>query len=295
MDSSILQFINGTPGYSPQGSKGNDGKNGYSIYYSSFGSDDISIEKIKSLINGKKVLSSNDNYMSDEIVEYRDHDMIMTNDASIFIISGIDDGNVYINHIGSIKKALRNKDTTPFSNDTSIGIIISNIQDTVQNYNYSVYNVASPLWHHRDANDSSMHGNTLMIEDVNRFKDKLNDVDGSTGTLVINFRDGLRYEKIITVSNADDGIFIENGYLYPYGNIDSSSIWSNPNHRFQTYDQERNVSPVSDTSTASQILRANLISKTPSRKLCDGYIEYYYKNQEYRIPLEIKEDNTWQG
>ena len=292
MDSSILQFINGVPGYAPQGSKGNDGKDGYSIYYSSFGSDDKSVGTMISMIKNKKVLSSNDNYMSNEVVEYKDNDMIMTNDASIFIISGIGN-NASLKHIGSIKKVLRNQDTTPFSEYKSIELLCSKSvsdQTAKQNYNYNKNNIASPLWHHRDANDSSMYGNTVTIVDVDdTFNNKLGQVDGGKCTLVLNFRDGLRFEKILTVSNVKDKIFIENGYLYPYGHIDNISIY-NKNTRFQTYDEEKNASANSSTH-ASNIMVKNLLTENPSKSLCDGYIAYYYKQQEYRIPVKISQQH----
>ena len=287
MDSSILQFINGVPGYAPQGSKGNGGKDGYSIYYSSFGSDAKSVGTMISLINDKKVLSSNDNYMSDEVVEYKDNDMIMTNDASIFIISGIDT-DASLTHIGSIKKVLRHKDITPFSNDTSIGLVYSMMavdQTAKQNYNYSKNNIASPLWHHRDANDSSMYGTTVKIYNVNTFRNQLGKVDGGKCTLVLNFRDGLRFEKILTVDNANNGIFIENGYLYPYGHINDHSIYGDSSTRFQTYEQEKNTAIFDER--ASYLLADNLKTKNTSKSLCDGYISYYYKQQEYRIPVKI--------
>ena len=103
MSNNLYKFQNGICGYAPQGSIGSSGKDGYSVYYSSFDSSEDSINNMILLIKQKKVLSTNPNYGIGQVINYKIGDVIITIDAMMLRIAGDSISNCNIEKIGSIK------------------------------------------------------------------------------------------------------------------------------------------------------------------------------------------------
>ena len=103
MSNVLYKFRNGICGYAPQGSIGSSGKDGYSVYYSSFDSSDDSKNNMILLIKQRKVLSANPNYGSNQVINYKVGDVIISIDTTMLRISGDSISNCTLETIGSIK------------------------------------------------------------------------------------------------------------------------------------------------------------------------------------------------
>lgn len=278
MANDLKKFRNGICGYAPQGSIGTSGKNGYSVHYSSFDSSEESIENMIMLIKKSKVLSTNPNYGTNQKVSYKIGDTIITIDANMFIIDGESIDTCSLKLIGSIKI---------ISNESGEGEDIfngTNVEYHLTSDNYletNRYNYIpggnSPLYHHRDTRDSTCNGN--YIKATTSLSQYIQLMDGELCTLVLNFNSGLRLEKIITVSNCDAKIFIDNRYFYPFGHSnDQSRYWNLPTI-IASYDMEK--APGMSTGIKDNI-------KTTSPKcLCSGYLSFHVNNNEYRKKITI--------
>lgn len=285
--SDILKiFHNGIYGYAPEGSVGESGESGYSVYYAPYSSSNDDKERILDDIRHGRVFSNNPNYIKeDDAIKYKISDTIITNDSSIFVISGSEtpDTSIDLTLIGSIKLI------GEFETD---GIDIFNGKDIVYNivtgeytaendYNY-IEGGCSPLFHHRDTNDPSVYGNYIELSQNDNmesiFRECLSKMDGEMCTFVINFSNTLRIEKIINSDNLTDKIFIDNRYLYPYGSCSDASIWKDTSI-ISSYENEK------DSSTSLN-LRSNLLTDN-NKCLCEGYITFTHNNDEYRKDIKI--------
>ena len=275
MSNNLYKFQNGICGYAPQGSIGSSGKDGYSVHYSSFDSSEDNINNMILLIKQKKVLSTNPNYGIGQVINYKIGDVIITIDAMMLRISGDDISNCNIEKIGSIK-IISNTGEDIFNginieykiNDSPVPII--------NDYNY-IENGASPLYHHRDTNDSSCYGNSIHLDTPSDFETYLSKMDNNMCKFVLNFISGLRIEKVITLENYKSSIFIDNRYLYPFGHRDDSSTWNITT--ISSYDNER------DAST-SNCLKSN-ITTSDDKCMCYGYISFHVNNKEYIKKITI--------
>ena len=273
MSNNLFKFHNGICGYAPQGSIGSSGSDGYSVYYSSFDSSDDSKNNMILLIKQKKILSTNPNYGTGQIVNYKIGDVIITIDSMMLSISGDKIDNCTLLDIGSIKIiSNENGEGKDIFNGNNIEYEINHEPTPkINDYNY-IENGSSPLYHHRDTNDRYCYGNSIHLKTPSDFTTYLNKMDNHMCTLVLNFASCLRLEKIINSDNYDDNIFIDNRYLYPYGHTNNYIIWSNTN-KFESYDDE-----ISDK--ASNDLKDNLTT-TNDKCICDGYISFYVNNNQY--------------
>ena len=268
MSNNLYKFQNGICGYAPQGSIGSPGKDGYSVYYSSFDSSEDSINNMILLIKQKKVLSTNPNYGIDQIINYKIGDIIITIDAMMLIIVGENISNCSIESIGHIKIIEDNGEGEDIFNGIDIEYSIdSNYITSKNDYNY-IENGSSPLYHHRDTNDSSCYGNSIHLKTPSNFTTYLDQMDGHICKFVLNFLSGLRIEKVITYENYNDYIFIDNRYLYPFGHIDQDTMW-NKTTPISSYYEEKTISLTSNITTSD------------SKCMCDGYISFHVDNKEY--------------
>ena len=290
MTNDLHIFRNGISGYAPQGSTGSSGADGYSVHYSSFDSSEQSIDDMLSLISQKKVLSTNPNYGVGVKINYKLGDAIITIDSTMFIIEGKSIEKCYLTNIGLLKiiSNTSGEGTDIFDGSAleyNFGSYNGSEHIAKNDYNY-ISKGASPLYHHRDTNDSTCNGNYIQIKDTSLLYSKLanNDennpiIDGHFCTLVLNFASGLRLEKILTTSNCNDPIFIDNRYLYPFGNSDDNTKWS-IDSSITTYLSEK-------SETISKKLRDNIKTES-SRCMCSGYITYHIANSEYRKQIIIR-------
>ena len=278
MSNNLYKFQNGICGYAPQGSIGSSGEDGYSVHYSSFDSSEDSINNMILLIKQKKVLSTNPNYGVGQVINYKIGDVIITIDAMMLRIAGDSISNCNIEKIGSIKIIYDTGEGEDIFNGINIEYKInSNPVPIINDYNY-IENGASPLYHHRDTNDSSCYGNSIHLYTPSDFTTYLNKMDNHMCKFVLNFISGLRIEKVITSENYNNSIFIDNRYLYPFGHIDSSTMW-NMTEIIQSYDDEIDAS----TSVA---LKSN-ITTSDSKCMCSGYISFHVNNKEYIKKITI--------
>ena len=281
-------FKHGISGYAPQGSTGNSGSDGYSVHYSSFDSTEESQKSMVKLIEQKKVLSVNPDYSIDEEINYKIGDVIITIDSTMFVIEYDNAKKEYkLKNIGILKITSAEYESDIFDDDDLI-YTFTNEYFEKNDYNY-IDQGNSPLYHHRDTNDSSCYGNFIEISDrllLKKLKkilanDDINNgpiIDGHFCTLILNFTSGLRIEKILTADNCNEPIFIDNRYLYPFGNSYDDSKWS-IGKIITTYDEEIN-------RTTSEKLRTNL-KTTSSKCMCYGYIAYHINKNEYRKQIII--------
>ena len=278
MSNVLYKFRNGICGYAPQGSIGSSGQDGYSVYYSSFDSSDDSKNNMILLIKQRKVLSANPNYGSNQVINYKVGDVIISIDTTMLRISGDSISNCTLEAIGSIKIVEDVGEGEDIFNGMEIEYEIKETPTPVENdYNY-VENGTSPLYHHRDTNDSSCYGNSIHLKSPSDFNTYLYHMDNRICKFVLNFTSGLRIEKIITTENYNNDIFIDNRYLYPFGHRDQSSIW-NITTIISSYDEETSES-------TSNSLKDNI--KTASSKcMCDGYISFHVGNKEYIKKISI--------
>jgi len=277
MSNDLYKFQNGICGYAPQGNIGSSGKDGYSVHYSSFDSSEDSINNMILLIKQKKVLSTNPNYGVGQVINYKIGDVIITIDAMMLRIAGDSISNCNIKKIGSIKIIHDTGEGEDIFNKINIEYKINSDPVTIKNdYNY-VENGASPLYHHRDTNDSSCYGNSIHLETPSDFTTYLNKMDNNMCKFVLNFISGLRIEKVITSENYDSSIFIDNRYLYPFGHRDASTMWDIT--EIQSYDVE------TDASTSAD-LKSN-ITTSNDKCMCSGYISFHVDNKEYIKKITI--------
>ena len=277
MSNNLYKFQNGICGYAPQGSIGSSGKDGYSVHYSSFDSSEDSINNMILLIKQKKVLSTNPNYGVGQVINYKIGDVIITIDAMMLRISGVNVSNCSIEKIGSIKIIYDTGEGEDIFNRINIEYKINDNPDPIINdYNY-IENGASPLYHHRDTNDSSCYGNSIHLYTPSDFTTYLNKMDNHMCKFVLNFISGLRIEKVITSENYNNSIFIDNRYLYPFGHKDDDTIWDITT--ISSYDEEK------DASTSAN-LKSN-ITTSNSKCMCYGYISFHVNNKEYIKKITI--------
>ena len=277
MSNNLYKFQNGICGYAPQGSVGSSGKDGYSVHYSSFDSSEDSINNMILLIKQKKVLSTNPNYGVGQVINYKIGDVIITIDAMMLRISGVNISNCSIEKIGSIKIIYDTGEGEDIFNRINIEYKINDNPDPIINdYNY-IENGASPLYHHRDTNDSSCYGNSIHLYTPSDFTTYLNKMDNHMCKFVLNFISGLRIEKVITSENYNNSIFIDNRYLYPFGHRDASTMWDIT--AISSYNEEK------DTSTSVD-LKSN-ITTSDSKCMCSGYISFHVNNKEYIKKITI--------
>ena len=278
MSNNLYKFKNGICGYAPQGSVGSSGDDGYSVYYSPFDSSEDSKNNMILLIKQKKVLSTNPDYDTGKVINYKIGDVIITIDSAMLTISGDSISNCKLTTIGQLKIIVDDiGEGEDIFNKINIEYSITEITTKANDYNY-IQNGASPLYHHRDTNDSSCYGNNIHLTTPSNFNDYLVKMDNHFCKLVLNFASGLRIEKILDQSTYNDDIFIDNRYLYPFGHIDDSSFW-NITDEFQSYDDEK------DSSTSVK-LRDN-ITTSSSKCLCDGYISFNVNNTQYTKKIII--------
>ena len=286
MENDLHIFRNGISGYAPQGSTGSSGSDGYSVHYSSFDSSEQSIDDMLLLISQKKVLSTNPNYGVGVKINYKLGDAIITIDSTMFIIEGNSIEDCHLTNIGLLKIISNTSgEGTDIFGNADLVYNFTNNHTATNDYNY-INRGASPLYHHRDTNDDTCNGNYIQISDNSLLYSKLanNDennpiIDGHFCTLVLNFSSGLRLEKILTTSNCNDPIFIDNRYLYPFGNSDDNTKWS-IGSSITTYDSEK-------SETISNGLRNNIKTEN-SMCMCSGYITYHIANSEYRKQIIIR-------
>ena len=277
MSNNLYKFQNGICGYAPQGSIGSSGEDGYSVHYSSFDSSEDSINNMILLIKQKKVLSTNPNYGVGQVINYKIGDVIITIDAMMLRISGVNISNCSIEKIGSIKIIYDTGEGEDIFNGIDIEYKINyNPVPVMNDYNY-VENGASPLYHHRDTNDSSCYGNSIHLYTPSDFTTYLNKMDNHMCKFVLNFISGLRIEKVITSENYNNSIFIDNRYLYPFGHKDDNTMWNITT--ISSYDEEKDAS----TSVA---LKSN-ITTSNSKCMCYGYISFHVNNKEYIKKITI--------
>lgn len=277
MSNNLYKFQNGICGYAPQGSIGSSGEDGYSVHYSSFDSSEDSINNMILLIKQKKVLSINPNYGVDQVINYKIGDVIITIDSMMLRISGVSISNCNIEKIGSIKIISDTGDGEDIFNGIDIEYKINyNPVPVMNDYNY-VENGTSPLYHHRDTNDSSCYGNSIHLYTPSDFTTYLNKMDNNMCKFVLNFISGLRIEKVITSENYNNNIFIDNRYLYPFGHKDDDTIWDITT--ISSYDEEK------DASTSAN-LKSN-ITTSNSKCMCSGYISFHVNNKEYIKKITI--------
>ena len=285
MTNNLHIFRNGISGYAPQGSTGSSGADGYSVHYSSFDSSEQSIKDMLLLISQKKVLSTNPNYGVGVKINYKLGDAIITIDSTMFIIEGNSIEKCQLKNIGILKiiSNTSGEGTDIFDGSAleyNFGSYNGSEHIAKNDYNY-ISKGASPLYHHRDTNDSTCNGNYIQIKDTSLLYSKLakyNEIDGNFCTLVLNFASGLRLEKILTKSNCNDPIFIDNRYLYPFGNSDDNTKWS-IDSSITTYLSEK-------SEIISKELRNNIKTENPMC-MCSGYITYHIANSEYRKQIII--------
>ncbi len=277
MSNNLYKFQNGICGYAPQGSIGSSGEDGYSVHYSSFDSSEDSINNMILLIKQKKVLSTNPNYGVGQVINYKIGDVIITIDAMMLRISGVNISNCSIEKIGSIKIIYDTGEGEDIFNRINIEYKINDNPDPIINdYNY-IENGASPLYHHRDTNDSSCYGNSIHLYTPSDFTTYLNKMDNHMCKFVLNFISGLRIEKVITSENYNNNIFIDNRYLYPFGHKNDDTIWDITT--ISSYDEEK------DASTSAN-LKSN-ITTSNSKCMCSGYISFHVNNKEYIKKITI--------
>ena len=278
MSNNLYKFQNGICGYAPQGSIGSSGKDGYSVYYSSFDSSEDNINNMILLIKQKKVLSTNPNYGIGQVINYKIGDVIITIDAMMLRIAGDSISNCNIEKIGSIKIISDTGEGEDIFNGINIEYKInSNPVPVINDYNY-IENGASPLYHHRDTNDRYCYGNSIHLYTPSDFTTYLSKMDNHMCKFVLNFISGLRIEKVITSENYNNSIFIDNRYLYPFGHRDQKTMW-NITTIISSYDDEK------DASTSIG-LKSN-ITTSDSKCMCSGYISFHVSNKEYIKKITI--------
>jgi len=270
----IYKPENGIYGYAPAAPDGLKGIDGNSIYYSPINlSNEHNIQITKSMIYDKRILSENYYTQQSETVDYKNGDMILTMDGSVYMMNTIESYPT-INRIGSIKIPSSYQDNPPIHNDVTFNLKtnVTNVND----YNY-VEKCISPLYHHRDSIDSSVYGNEIIC--VSEYiKDVLPILDGNFIKLVIIFSSGMRFEKILDENTLLEEIFIDNRYILTYGMRNDDNIWdSHIPQFFENYNDEISVSPY---------LANNILSGTTST-ITEGYIEFSYNGKTYRRKINI--------
>lgn len=194
----------GNDGYGQEGSKGENGIDGNSVYFSSF--QDASVTECAELIRLGKELSDNPQYISREVT-YKTNDIIIDKSGHVYMLKIDNDTVTFIrmHNIFSYGSVISN---------ASCAIRISDVPQTqyyyrVPNENYiGEYNdnSASPYIYHRDRYKGFYCGSWLYFD--------VNIIESSDYLYkyVLMLPNGLKIENTTTTSS--HSMFVDNRMLY---------------------------------------------------------------------------------
>ena len=280
----------GLVGYAANITRGIDGSNGHSVYYSSFKSD-ASINII-GCINRSKALS--DNISHQEKCQYNVDDLIIFSDSSVGIITKVSSNDSSYLIIGGMLYYNINKEVSEKTNDIqSIAYTLDSSYIADNNYNNNVLSATKHKLHRHRSAWSKCFGNKIKLSS-DSYTDLSTILTNSNYVkFCIVFNSGLLYEKILTSDNYKNEIFIDNRYFYPFGSeykkttdetLDTytinSSVWTNTKALENFADEEN-----------SSIMTTKFFTATDSSvytHLLRGYIEYCKNNKTYRVKVSFK-------
>lgn len=196
----------GNDGYGQEGSKGENGIDGNSVYFSSY--EDASVPRCAELILSGKELSNNPQYISDQ-VEYKTNDMIIDKNGHVYMLNVDTENNAVtflrMHNIFSYGSAI---------NSVECKLHINNITNSqyfykVPNESYiGPYNdnTGSPYIYHRDRYKGFYCGSWIV------FNVSITDLSDCLYKYVLMLPNGLKIENTTTTSEYQ--MFVDNRFLY---------------------------------------------------------------------------------
>lgn len=196
----------GNDGYGQEGSKGENGIDGNSVYFSSY--EDASVPECAELILLGKELSNNPQYISNQ-VEYKTNDMIIDKSGHVYMLNVDTENNAVtflrMHNIFSYGSAI---------NSVECKLHISDIMNSqyfykVPNESYiGTYNdnTGSPYIYHRDRYKGFYCGSWIV------FNVSITDLSDCLYKYVLMLPNGLKIENTTTTSEYQ--MFVDNRFLY---------------------------------------------------------------------------------
>lgn len=196
----------GNDGYGQEGSKGENGTDGNSVYFSSY--KDASVQECVNLILAGQELSNNPQYVS-EHVEYKTNDVIIDKSGHVYMLNIDTDNNTVsylrMHNIFSYGSAIDNVDCKLHVNNTAN----SEFYYKVPNENYiGEYNdnTGSPYIYHRDRYKGFYCGSWIV------FNVNTTELSDCLYKYVLMLPNGLKIENTTTTSKHQ--MFVDNRFLY---------------------------------------------------------------------------------
>lgn len=194
----------GNDGYGQEGSKGDNGINGNSVYFSSY--RDASVPECRALIIEGKELSDNPQYVSSDI-EYKTNDFIIDRSGHVYLLKkeGDEVSLMKMHNIFSSGSIIQDFTCTLKVHDTpdSSYFYKKPNESFIGNYND---NTGSPYIYHRDRYKGFYCGSWLVFD--------VNITEGSDYLYkyVLMLPNGLKIENMTTTSSYE--MFVDNRFLY---------------------------------------------------------------------------------
>lgn len=259
----------GSEGYSPKGKLGNNGKDGASIYYTSYSYENNKSE-IKNHISNRNVLSNNPNYSSDSSVHYKNGDIIIDCDGLMLYIDNTLNGE--LTKIGQlIPKKDINDYEMPSNDDVSISFIASKYSNNTQGKYYNENASGYYRFHSRTLREEDLY--VKLTYNTQQDASFLN--DASMYKIIVILPSGHRISKVINSNTFNNNTFILIDYqlLFQLSDVDNN---------------DGNIFTVQADEYSNATKNTYITNKIP---LCKAYVEKYKKDETVKIyPINITTD-----
>lgn len=253
----------GSEGYSPKGKLGDSGKDGASVYYTSYiyRTDE---SEIKRCISNKMILTNNPNYpQPDSSIPYENGDIIIDRDGLMFFIDDASTGTLI--KIGQLIPKNENDDIEISNDDdASISFIASKYTDGDSNQNNKYY-AANTSGYYRFNTRTRKNKELYAKLRYNTSDVSLN--DASMYKIIVLLPSGHRISKVINNNTLDNAfILVDYQLLFQMDNTDNGFT--------------------EDSSEYSDSTKENYIENQLLQ--CRAYVEVYKKNRPVKIyPINI--------
>lgn len=252
----------GSEGYSPKGRLGNSGKDGASVYYTSYiyGTDTSEIQRC---ILNKSVLTNNPNYQqSDSSIFYENGDIVIDRNGLMLYINDVSNGQLV--KIGQLIPKKENENLNISNDDTSISFIASTYTDGDSSQNNKYY-APNESGYYRFNTRTRKNKDLYAKLRYNTSDVSLN--DASMYKIIVLLASGHRISKVINSSTLDDAfILVDYQLLFQMDNTDNG---------FTTDSSEY-------SNDTKQIYIENQLLQ------CRAYVEMYKKDKPIKIyPINI--------
>ena len=270
----------GNDGYGQEGSKGETGINGNSVYFSSF--KDASVPACAELILQGKELSNNPQYVSSTI-EYKTNDVVIDKSGHVYMLNIDNDTVTFLSmrNIFSYGSIIDNMDCVLHISDTPQTQFFYKVpnENYVGEYND---NSGSPYIYHRDRYKGFYCGSWILF-DVN-----VTELSDCLYKYVLMLPNGLKIENTTTTSQHT--MFVDNRFLY-------GCVFDESPEETATLKEIGDYHNIEQTNEYGYNFTAALARKIVDT--CTAYVEVtdmtsrkVYRKYARRIDIEIESEET---